>query len=323
MKKVIQQFVQQFVWLSAAFIFLPIGLTTTTLAQATRKATPPVTPAVKPAAPPAAQAPVPQAAAPAAVRKPPNKDEVFFTLARRINQQNANTSPSALVSVLDGFIEIKEIAPQPDGKLLVTVLERAPSNASYTQKSARVKLAPAEKDKWTWEEFEEAKRFYPVEKIFPYTQNDLNRKKQTIAAKWANLAMSINKQCDAGIKALDTAKAVIKSDPPMLSQWQGYRTALNEALKNNDQDGLLYTYRDIASNSDSIVNLGDNYPDLKANDAYLRLVEEFKGAINGTTGGKRDYVETVKVYNDTLVRLPFALVASGIDFVRIEPKVEE
>ena len=320
MKKVIQQFVQQFIWLSAAFVLLTIGVS----AQA-RKATPPVTPTVaKPAAPPAAQAPAPtQAAAPAAARKPPNKDEVFFTLARRINQQNANTSPSALVSVLDGFIEIKEIVPQADGKLLVTIQERAPSNASYTQKSARVKLAPAEKDKWTWEEFEEAKRFYPVEKIFPFTQNDLNKKKQAIAAKWANLAMSINKQCDAGLKALETAKAVIKSDPPMLSQWQGYRTALNEALKNNDQDGLLYTYRDIASNSDAIVNLGDNYPDLKTNDAYLRLIEEFKGAINGTTGGKRDYVETVKVYNDTLVRLPFALVASGIDFVRIEPKVEE
>ncbi len=314
MKKVIQQFV----WLSAAFILLTIGLTGNTLAQAVRKATPPV------AAPPAAQAPAPPTAAPVAARKPPNKDEVFFTLARRINQQNANTSPSALVSVLDGFIEIKEIAPQADGKLMVTIQERAPSNASYTQKSARVKLAPAaEKDKWTWEEFEEAKRFYPVEKIFPFTQNDLNRKKQTIAAKWANLAMSINKQCDAGIKALETAKAVIKSDPPMLSQWQGYRTALNEALKNNDQDGLLYTYRDIASNSDAIVNLGDNHSELKANDAYLRLIEEFKGAINGTTGGKRDYVETVKVYNDTLVRLPFALVASGIDFTRIEPKVEE
>ena len=320
MKKVIQQFVQQFIWLSAAFVLLTIGVS----AQA-RKATPPVTPTVaKPAAPPAAQAPAPtQAAAPAAARKPPNKDEVFFTLARRINQQNANTSPSALVSVLDGFIEIKEIVPQADGKLLVTIQERAPSNASYTQKSARVKLAPAEKDKWTWEEFEEAKRFYPVEKIFPFTQNDLNRKKQNITAKWANLAMSINKQCDAGLKALETAKAVIKTDPPMLSQWQGYRTALNEALKNSDQDGLLYTYRDIASNSDAIVNLADNHSELKANDAYLRLIEEFKGAINGTNGGKRDYVETVKVYNDTLVRLPFALVASGIDFTRIEPKVEE
>ncbi|NOT60189.1 MAG: hypothetical protein HOP19_08185, partial [Acidobacteria bacterium] len=124
-------------------------------------------------------------------------------------------------------------------------------------------------------------------------------------------------------KALETAKAVIKSDPPMLSQWQGFRTALNDALKNNDQDALLYTDRDIASNSDGIVNLADTYPDLKANDAYLRLIEEFKGAINGTNGGKRDYVETVKVYNDTLVRLPYALVASGIDYVRIEPKVED
>ena len=308
---------QQSFLLSAA-----LALTSSYAIAQTRK--PP--PATTTAAPTAQTAAPPQAAAPApsvSARKAPNKDEVYFTIARRINQQQPNSSPTALVSSLDGVFEIKDIAAAPDGKMLVTVQERAPSNAAYTQKATRIKLAPFEKDKWAWEEFEEAKRFYPVEKIFPYTQNDLNKKKQAIAAKWANLAMSINRQCDAGIKTLETAKAVIKADPPQMATWQGFRTALNEALKNNDQDGLLYAYRDIASNSDGIAALGDNYPDLKANDAYLRLVEEFKAAVNGTAGGRRDYIETVKVFNDTLVRLPFALVAAGMDFQRVDAKVEE
>jgi LemA protein len=293
---------------------LTVLISTAVLAQA-RKPTP------APAAPPTA-APAQAPAVAAAARKPPNKDEVFFTIARRINQQQPNTSPSALVSVLDGVFEIKEIAAQPDGKILVTVQERAPSNASYTQKSTRIKLVPFEKDKWMWEEFEEAKRFYGVEKIFPYTQNDLSKKKQTIATKWAALAMSINRQCDAAIKVLETAKAVTKNDLAQLQTWTNLRNQLNEALKNNDQDGVIYAYRDIASNADGVLTLADNFPDLKANDAYLRLIEEFKGAINGVKGGRNDYVEAVKVYNDTLVRLPFALVAAGMDFQRIDPKVE-
>ena len=48
-----------------------------------------------------------------------SKDEVFFSIARRIN--SVSESPvSAIVAELDGVIEVTAIASEPDGKSLVT-----------------------------------------------------------------------------------------------------------------------------------------------------------------------------------------------------------
>ena len=279
-------------------------------------------PQPKPATPPAAQTRAP--AAPVSNAKPPSKDEVYFSIARRINAQN-NAAVSGVVGALGGTIEVKEIVMGADGKATVTVQERAASNASYTQKSIRITLAPPapgdKENKWTWEQFEEARRFYAAEKIFSYTANDLNHKKQAIAGKWAGYAAAVGKQLEAGIKAMETAKAVIKTDPGPLVALVGLRATLAEATKNNDQDAFANVGRDLASQADGVASLGDTFETLKANDAYLRLVDEFKGAGNATTATRRDYVETVKLYNDSLERLPFALVAYGLEFQRIEPKL--
>ncbi len=279
-------------------------------------------PQPKPAPPPVAQTPTP--AAPTVKAKPPSKDEVYFSIARRINAQN-NTAVSGVVAALDGVIEVKEIVLGADGKATVTVQERAASNAAYTQKTMRIMLGPpvaGDKDnKWTWEQFEEARRFYAVDKIFPYTANDLNRRKQNINAKWANFSASIGKQLEAGIKAMETAKAVIRTDPGPLGALLPLRSTLAEVLKNNDQDALANVSRDLAGSTDSVTGLGDTFEALKANDAYLRLIEEFKAAVNASTALRRDYVEAVKAYNEALERLPYALVAYGLEFQRIEPRL--
>lgn len=279
----------------------------------------PQTPA-KPATPPAAQT----TAAPASNAKPPSKDEVYFSIARRINAQN-NATVSGVVGALGGLIEIKEIVMGADGKATVTVQERAASNASHTQQSIRVMLAPpvaGDKDnKWTWEQFEQGRRFYAAEKLFSYTTGELNGKKQNINAKWAAYAGAVGRQLESGIKAMETAKAVMKTDPGPLSALTSIRSNMAEAIKNNDQDALASIGRDVAGQLDNITTLADNFEPLKANDAYLRLLEEFKAANNATTAMRRDYVETVKVYNETLERLPFALVAYGLEYQRIEPKL--
>ena len=291
------------------FLLFVLSLPTFVLAQ------------VRPQPKPATPAPTTPAPAAAAKQKPPSKDEVYFSIGRRINAQN-NTAVSGVVAALDGVIEVKDIAVGADGKAIVTVQERAPSNASYTQRSIRIMLAPAGDDKWTFEQFEESRRFYAAEKIFSYTSNDLLKKKQNVTAKLAGFNASVMKQFEAAIKAMETAKAVLKSDPPVLSSLVTSRTALLEALKNNEQDTIINIFHELAGNTDAITGLADSNDSLKANDAYLRLIEEFKATVNATNAIRRDYVEAVNVFNESLVRLPFALVAYGLEFQRLEPKID-
>ncbi|MFN7623627.1 MAG: hypothetical protein ACK5RS_10810, partial [Acidobacteriota bacterium] len=66
-----------------------------------------------------------------------SKDDVFFTIARRLKQ--ISESPvSAIASELEGVIEVTSITAEPDGRSLVVVRERTPSSAAFTNKSTRM-----------------------------------------------------------------------------------------------------------------------------------------------------------------------------------------
>ena len=267
-----------------------------------------------------------QTPAPAAgnAAKPMKKDEVFFSLGRQIN--SVNESPvSALVVELDGLIEVTDVTMDKDGRAIATIKERAPSNASSTQKSTRLKFAPPPtgSDKWTWVEFEENRKFYPVEKLFPYVQDELNKRKLMTDAKWAAFQAATTKQAEAAGKLLDTAKAVIRAEPPPQPAVANARKMLAEAAKENRTEDILTAYRALNEQTEPLNTLGDSFSELKANDAYLRLVDEFKNTVNITIATRRDYVMSVRAYNEALVRLPFVLAAFGLKFQKIEANIEE
>ena len=49
-------------------------------------------------------------------------------------------------------------------------------------------LPPAAGDaeeKWTWEQFENNRKLYPVDKLFPYTKDELGRRKQAAVTGWS------------------------------------------------------------------------------------------------------------------------------------------
>jgi LemA protein len=253
------------------------------------------------------------------------KDEVFFSIARRIKQ--VSESPvSAIVTELDGLIEVTAIAAETDGRSLVTVREQTPASAAFPVKSTRMRFAPPAaggngKD-WTWVEFEENRKFYPIDKLFPYVKDELSRRKQATTTKWNALIGTVGKQREAAFKAMETAKVVIKADPPVMANLTTLQVGLEQAIKDGDQEAIISVYQEIKQQAEAVTALAETYPDLKANDAYLRLIETYTESINQTTRAQKDYVQSVEAYNEILLRLPFTLVAYGLGFTRLEPRLE-
>jgi LemA protein len=254
------------------------------------------------------------------------KDELYSSVARRLNALNESPS-SAVASELDTLIEVTDLTMRPDGKAEATIKERAPSDAAQAGKSIRLVFAPPAADdkeeKWTWEQFENNRRLYPVDKLFPYAKDELGKRKQATVAGWNALVAAINKQGEAAIRALETAKAVLKIDPPPLVGVRGTRSALTEAAKENRTENILNAYREMNQQTESIVTLGDTYTDLKANDAYLRLIDEFTKSVEATKAARKNYLQTVAAYNETILRLPFSLVAFGLEFHKIDANISE
>lgn len=274
---------------------------------------------------------VAQAQATAPPAKPPQgpppdakqmkRDEVYFSVARLINSVN-DSQVSAVVAELDGVIEVTNITLRPDSKAEVTVKERAPSNASSTQKSIRLIFTPpATGEKWTWTQFEDSRTFYPVERIFAYAKDALGKRKQNTTATWGAFLGAVARQGEAANKVLETAKAILKAEPAPTAPVTAARKALIEAMKENKYEETITAYNELSAQTEPILTLGDTYTDLKANDAYVRLLDEFKNTVNVTNAMRKNYVQSVDAYNESLIRLPLGLVAYGLQFTRIEPKI--
>jgi len=249
------------------------------------------------------------------------KDEVYTSIARRLIEV-VESPATAIVAEVDTVIEVTTVTMEADGKATATVKEKTESNDSNPSKSIRLKFTPpATGTEWTWVEFEDKGRFYAVEKLLPVAKSELNSRKQATDTKWLAFISSIGKQGDAATKVLETAKSVIKSAPPQLEALKNIRKTLVQAITDNEKDVIVSSCLELSQQSESITTLGDSFAELKANDAYLRLLDEYKKTIEASITARKDYVQSVEAYNDSLVHLPYALVAYGLRFTRIEPNI--
>jgi LemA protein len=168
-----------------------------------------------------------------------------------------------------------------DGKVSAIVKEITPSNARVTNKSIRLTFAPSgDKNRWKWEMFEDNRKLYEFEKLFPYSKDKLNQSKQQIERLWGALLEIMAKEGEAAVKVVETAKAILKTDIAAQQPLIQARTAFAEAVKGTEIEVLRATHRDLEAAIEPVLALSETYPDLKTNDAFLRLNDELKNAIN-------------------------------------------
>jgi hypothetical protein len=252
--------------------------------------------------------------------KPLTRDETYFSIARRIAEQS-ESPVSDVVGSLDEVMEVTQITPDKDGKTTVVVKEKAEASASHPQKSIRLVFAPAG-EKWRWESFENQSKLYPVEKLFPYAKDELTKRRLTVEQTFASLLMVMISEGETAFKAMEAAKAVIRNEPAPLAQINAARASLTKAIKDKEIPGILAAHQQLSQAVEPVATFADQYGDLKANDAYLRLMDEFHRARNTLPQARRNYIEAVNAHNEVLRRLPFGLVAYGVGFTRIEAQME-
>ncbi len=250
------------------------------------------------------------------------KDDVMRAIAAQVLTQSESPATS-IIGALDDVIEIGEITLSPkDGKWLVVVKEKAPSTAASLNKEIPLMFAALPDGTWKWEQFKNDAKFYPLEKLFPYAKDYLTRSRDGVGVTWKKYLAALTAQGEAAFKALDTAKAILKKDPEPLAAVNTARVSVKKAIEGGDVDAIKAAHKELAQAVEPIAKLTDEFPDLKTNDAYVRLAEAAAAAKNNVKAARDEYVNGVNQYNDRIVRLPFTLVAFGFGFTKMEPQVE-
>jgi LemA protein len=144
-------------------------------------------------------------------------------------------------------------------------------------------------------------------------RNDLVTKKETVSAAWSQVDVALQRRADLIPNLVETVKGYAKHEKDVMDAVANARAALI---------GAKTPQQKIAANSQLDGALGrllvvvENYPNLKANENFLRLQDELAGTENRIAVERRKYNETVQSYNTQIQLFPNNIVASMSGFQR-------
>src|SRR5229473_4402591 len=144
-------------------------------------------------------------------------------------------------------------------------------------------------------------------------RNDLVTRKEAVSAAWSQVDVALQRRADLIPNLVETVKGYAKHEQGVMDAVANARAALLGAKTPQEK---------IAANGQLDNAIGrllvvvENYPNLKANENFLRLQDELAGTENRIAVERRKYNEVVKRYKKQIALFPNNLIASMSGFQR-------
>jgi LemA protein len=144
-------------------------------------------------------------------------------------------------------------------------------------------------------------------------RNEMVTQKEAIKGAWAQVDNVIQRRADLIPNLVNTVKGYASHEQKVFddiasarAQLGGARSPAERIAANSQLDGAL----------SRLLVVVENYPNLKADQQFLRLQDELAGTENRIAVERRRYNETVQKYNTYIQLFPNSLVASFSGFQR-------
>ncbi len=144
-------------------------------------------------------------------------------------------------------------------------------------------------------------------------RNDLVTQRNTIEASWAQVDVALQRRADLIPNLVETVKGFAKHEKEVLEAVASARAALVGARTPEER---IQANTRLDSALARLLVVVENYPNLKANENFLRLQDELAGTENRIAVERRKYNEAVQKYNTSIELFPNNIAASLFGFSR-------
>jgi LemA protein len=145
------------------------------------------------------------------------------------------------------------------------------------------------------------------------TKNELVTEREAVKAAWSQVDVVLQRRLDLIPNLVETVKGAATHEEKSIGEvtearaaMMGAKTPQEKINANSQLDGAL----------GRLMLVVENYPNLKANENFLRLQDELAGTENRIAVERRKYNEVVQKYNTDIELFPKNIAASLFGFQR-------
>ncbi len=155
--------------------------------------------------------------------------------------------------------------------------------------------------------------------------NDLNAKQQSVKGKWANVESAMQRRADLIPNSAEIAKMTAIQEQEVFGQIADARSKLLNAQqvapagvggdKSPEQkQAIIDANNSFGGTVGRLLSLQENYPQLRSNEAFMKLQDELSGTENRINTARLDFNDAVTSYNTLRNSFPAVLTASLLGF---------
>lgn len=142
--------------------------------------------------------------------------------------------------------------------------------------------------------------------IFVGSYNGIVSKKETITAKWAQVDNQLQRRNDLIPNLVNTVKGYAAYEKGV---FEAVTNARSQWAKASSVDEKVKAASAVDSALSRLLFVAENYPTLKADGTFLKLMDELSGTENRIAVERMRYNEAVRDYNVTIRMIPGNIVA--------------
>lgn len=153
--------------------------------------------------------------------------------------------------------------------------------------------------------------------IYITTYNGLQKAKVYTEESWSQIDVQLKRRNDLIPNLVETVKGYAKHESETFEKVVQLRNQLTQ-VPADDHEETLKVSNQITDSLKTIFALSENYPDLKANQNFLKLQEELTNTENKIAYSRQLYNSSAAQYDQKLLTFPSNIVAKIHGFKKID-----
>ena len=147
------------------------------------------------------------------------------------------------------------------------------------------------------------------------TYNSMVRMDEGVKGAWAQVENQLQRRYDLIPNYMETVKGYAKHEKEVFLRVTEARSKVGGATNIRDKIGAN---NELSSALSRLLVVVERYPDLKANQNFIRLQDELAGTENRIAVERRRYNEAVRAYNVKIRSFPTNILAGMFGFTKAE-----